>query len=147
MDWILTKGGKKMPKTLTTASVPTYKRTLQSVGKAPFVSLSFKSSEDWSPYLHTTRFKDKKTGKRRRYTPKTISHKMCAMRRLYSDYNIRHILLDIYQNPSRVSIRVRKKAGKRYETLVPGTTLPPMIIKKTKKIKKLKKVGSKIRKK
>lgn len=136
-----------MPKILTMALVPTYKRTLQSVGKTSFVCLFMRNPKDWSTYLHATRFKDKKTNKWHHYTLKTMSYKICAMRKLCRVYSPRHILLDIYQNPSRVSIKVRKLAGKQYTALVPGTTLPPMIIKKTKKIKKLKKVGSKIRKK
>lgn len=126
------------------ALVPTYKRTLQSVGKATFVYLSRIPPETWPTYLHTRRFLNKKTGKRRRYTKTTISQKICGMQKLYGYYNPRHILLDIYQNPSRLSIRVRNLAGKQYKILVPVAALPPMIIKKTKKLKK---VGSKIRKK
>lgn len=133
-----------MSTVLTTTTVPAYKRTLQSVGKATFVYLSRITPETWPTYLHTRRFLNKKTGKRHRYTKTTISQKICGMQKLYGYYNPRHILLDIYQNPSRLSIRVRNLAGKQYKILVPGAALPPMIIKKTKKLKK---VGSKIRKK
>lgn len=136
-----------MPKILTMALVPTYKRTLQSVGKTTFVHLSCKPSTEWSSCLHAMQFINKKTGKLQHYTPNTISHKLCNARKLYGCYNPKHILLDIYHNPSRVSIRVRYLAGKQYKTLVPGAKLPPMIIKKTKKCKKTKKIWSPIIKK
>ena len=123
---------------------PAYKRTMQSVGKAPFVKMVLMPSQERLPYLRSAQFVKTKTGEKSHYSPKTICHKLCAMRKLCRDYDSQHILFDIYQNSPRVDSRVKNKARKLYNKLVPGANLPPVI---TKKIKKSKKVGSKIRKK
>ena len=101
-------------------------RLLKTLGKKTLVQLAGKKSSNWESSLNKTTFVRK--GIRRTYTAKSIGYKQYAMTKLRNYGVVRDLLFDIYYQPSRVSIKIRKLAGQYYKRMCPGRKLPPMVI-------------------
>ena len=109
---------------------PEVLRWLRTVGKKTFVILAGKNPSNWESSLWLTTFLRK--GVLHTYTNKSIVLKFRYMKSLYGSGLIRHLLFDIYYQPSRLDIKIRKLAGRYYKRwckkLGIPSKLPPMVI-------------------